>query len=75
MTIPMLDSLRGLALGISIRADLRIEVALETADAKIGRKTWLAQCAGRKSRCPTWAQRSRATSRDLPRTSGSRCWG
>jgi len=34
MTIPMLDSLRGLALGISMQSDLKVEVALETADAK-----------------------------------------
>ena len=34
MTIPVLDSLRGLALGISLQSDLRIEVALETASAK-----------------------------------------
>ena len=31
---PMLDSLRGLALGISIQSDLKVEVELETADAK-----------------------------------------
>ena len=34
MTIPMLDSLRGLALGISLQNDLRIEVALDTDSAK-----------------------------------------
>jgi hypothetical protein len=34
MTIPVLDSLRGLALGISLQSDLRIEVALETDSAK-----------------------------------------
>jgi hypothetical protein len=34
MTVPVLDSLRGLALGISAQSDLRIELALETADAK-----------------------------------------
>jgi hypothetical protein len=34
MTLPMLDSLRGLALGISAQNDLRIEVDLETANAK-----------------------------------------
>ncbi|MCU1334693.1 MAG: hypothetical protein JWO19_274 [Bryobacterales bacterium] len=35
MTIPLLDSLRGLALGISAQSDLRIEIALETASPKI----------------------------------------
>jgi hypothetical protein len=34
MTIPVLDSLRGLALGISLQSDLRVEVALETDSAK-----------------------------------------
>lgn len=34
MTIPMLDSLRGLALGLSLQSDLRLEVALETDSAK-----------------------------------------
>jgi hypothetical protein len=32
--LPMLDSLRGLALGISMQSDLRVEVALETDSAK-----------------------------------------
>jgi hypothetical protein len=34
MSIPMLDSLRGLALGISIQNDLRVEVALDMNSAK-----------------------------------------
>ena len=34
MTLPVLDSLRGIALGISAQADLRIEVALETNSPK-----------------------------------------
>jgi hypothetical protein len=34
VTIPMLDSLRGLALGISLQTDLRIEVALDMDSAK-----------------------------------------
>lgn len=34
MTIPMLDSLRGLALGISLQSDLRVEVDLDMANAK-----------------------------------------
>lgn len=34
MTVPMLDTLRGLALGISLQNDLKVEVELETADAK-----------------------------------------
>jgi hypothetical protein len=34
MTIPMLDSLRGLALGISLQNDLRVEVDLDTTNAK-----------------------------------------
>ena len=34
MTIPMLDSLRGLALGISLQSDLRLEVALDMDSAK-----------------------------------------
>ena len=34
MTIPMLDSLRGLALGISLQSDLNVEVALDTDNAK-----------------------------------------
>ena len=34
MTIPVLDSLRGLALGISLQSDLSVEVALETDSAK-----------------------------------------
>ena len=35
MTIPMLDSLRGLALGISLQNDLRVEVALDMNSAKM----------------------------------------
>ncbi len=35
MTIPMLDSLRGLALGISIQSDLNVEVALDMNSAKM----------------------------------------
>jgi hypothetical protein len=35
MTVPMLDSLRSLALGISAQSDLRIEIALETASPKM----------------------------------------
>ena len=35
MTIPMLDSLRGLALGISLQNDLRVEVALDMDSAKM----------------------------------------
>ena len=35
MTIPMLDSLRGLALGISMQSDLRVELALDMASAKL----------------------------------------
>jgi hypothetical protein len=35
MTIPVLDSLRGISLGISAQADLRIEIALETPSPKI----------------------------------------
>lgn len=35
MTLPLLDSLRGIALGISAQADLRMEIALETASPKI----------------------------------------
>ena len=35
MTVPVLDSLRSLALGISAQSDLRIEVALETATPKM----------------------------------------
>jgi len=34
MSIPMLDTLRGLALGISLQSDLRIEVALDMETAK-----------------------------------------
>ena len=34
MTIPMLDSLRGLALGISLQNDLKVEVDLDTTNAK-----------------------------------------
>ena len=34
MTIPLMDSLRGLAFGLSAQDDLRIEVALDTASAK-----------------------------------------
>ena len=34
MTLPVLDSLRGIALGISAQADLRIEIALETNSPK-----------------------------------------
>jgi len=34
MTIPMLDTLRGLALGISLQNDLRVEVDLDTTNAK-----------------------------------------
>jgi len=34
MTIPMLDSVRGLALGISAQDDLRVELDLDTASAK-----------------------------------------
>ena len=34
MTIPMLDSLRGLALGISLQNDLRLELALDMDSAK-----------------------------------------
>jgi hypothetical protein len=34
MTLPVLESLRGVALGISAQNDLRIEVDLETANAK-----------------------------------------
>ena len=34
MTLPVLDSLRGIALGISAQSDLRIEVDLETNSAK-----------------------------------------
>jgi hypothetical protein len=34
MTVPVLDSLRGLALGISAQSDLRIEIALETDSPK-----------------------------------------
>lgn len=34
MTLPVLDSLRGVALGISAQADLRIEIALETTSPK-----------------------------------------
>ena len=34
MTIPVLDSLRGLALGISLQSDLRLEVALDMDSAK-----------------------------------------
>ena len=34
MTIPMLDTLRGLALGISLQNDLRLEVALDMDTAK-----------------------------------------
>jgi hypothetical protein len=35
MTIPVLDSLRGIALGISAQSDLRVEIALETASPKV----------------------------------------
>jgi hypothetical protein len=35
MSIPMLDSLRGLALGISLQNDLRVEVALDMNSAKM----------------------------------------
>jgi hypothetical protein len=35
MTIPVLDSLRSLALGISAQNDLRVEIALEMASAKM----------------------------------------
>jgi hypothetical protein len=35
MTIPVLDSLRSVALGISAQSDLNIEVALETASPKL----------------------------------------
>lgn len=35
MTIPVLDSLRSLALGISAQSDLRVEVALEMASPKM----------------------------------------
>ena len=34
MSIPMLDTLRGLALGISLQSDLRVEVALDMDSAK-----------------------------------------
>ena len=34
MTLPVLDSLRGIALGVSAQADLRIEIALETNSPK-----------------------------------------
>ena len=34
MTVPMLDTLRGLALGISLQNDLRLEVALDMDNAK-----------------------------------------
>ncbi len=34
MPIPMLDSLRGLALGISLQSDLKVEVDLDTTNAK-----------------------------------------
>jgi len=34
MTIPMLDSLRGLAIGFSLQSDLRLEVALDMDSAK-----------------------------------------
>ena len=34
MTIPMLDSLRGLALGVSLQSDLRVELALDMDTAK-----------------------------------------
>ncbi len=34
MTIPMLDTLRGLALGISLQSDLRVELALDMDNAK-----------------------------------------
>jgi hypothetical protein len=34
MTIPMLDTLRGLALGISLQSDLRLDVALDMDSAK-----------------------------------------
>jgi hypothetical protein len=34
MTIPVLDALRGIAMGISAQADLRIEIALETNSPK-----------------------------------------
>lgn len=34
MTIPMLESLRGLALGISLQSDLKVEVALDLDNAK-----------------------------------------
>ena len=34
MTLPVLDSLRGIAMGISAQADLRIEIALETNSPK-----------------------------------------
>jgi hypothetical protein len=35
MTLPVLDSMRGIALGISAQSDLRIEIALETASPKL----------------------------------------
>jgi hypothetical protein len=35
MTIPVLDSLRSLALGISAQSDLRVEIALEMTSAKM----------------------------------------
>ena len=35
MTMPVLDSLRGIALGISAQSDLRMELDLETASAKV----------------------------------------
>jgi hypothetical protein len=35
MTIPVLDSLRSVALGISAQSDLRVEIALETASPKM----------------------------------------
>jgi hypothetical protein len=35
MTFPVLDSLRGIALGISMQSDLRVEVALEMASPKM----------------------------------------
>ena len=36
MTLPVLDSLRSLALGISAQSDLRVELALEMASAETG---------------------------------------
>lgn len=72
MTIPMLDSLRGLALGISLQNDLRVEVALDMNSAKMAEDL---VSSARRSRHSSRAsvRRCRARWTAPQRASGSRC--